>query len=219
MGSAVPPKLSRMSATEPVVTIRLVDYDTNSWIWVPHIWPHDGFAGPEPWADAASRAVARRSWFQYVKRRAFRADLVRMSLSRDGGSTDWTLAHAPNLSQVPRIARVTAHDRVNGVYTSLEQFLQLDRTDLSAPPVVQPFFSRHLGHGITTLKTRKMADGSVAGVRNYGWELDDIWVSISIADFNLRYLERIRPSTDALARAVAVDVDTGSGPERARAQD
>jgi hypothetical protein len=209
-----------MSATiPPVTTLHLVEYDTTVWIWVPHIWPYDGFAGPEPWADAASRAVARRSWFQYMKRRALRADLVRMSLSRDGGSTDWTLAHAPNLGQLPRIARVTAHDRVNGVYTSLEQFLQLDRTDLNAPAVIQPFFSRHLGHGVTTLKTRTMADGSVAGVRNYGWELDDIWVSISIADFNLRYLERIRPSTDVLARAVAIDVDTGSGPERVRAQD
>ncbi|WP_334152612.1 hypothetical protein [Microbacterium sp.] len=102
-----------MSATEPdIVTIRLVDYDTSSWIWVPHIWPHEGFAGPESWADAVSRTVAKRSWLQFVQRRAFRADLLQMSLSRDGESTNWTLAYAPSLSRVPRIVRIDAHDRV-----------------------------------------------------------------------------------------------------------
>jgi hypothetical protein len=202
----------------PVVTIHLVDYDTSSWIWVPHIWPHDGFAGPEAWADAASRNVTRRSWFRYVRRQALRDDLVQMSLSRDGSGTEWTVAYAPDLGQVARIARISAHDRMNGFYDSLEQFLGLDRTDLLAPPAVEPFFSQHLGHGITSFMQRREADGTLASVRGYGWELDTVWVSMSVADFAPRYLARIRPQLDALARSLAFDVDDGSGPVRSRAQ-
>jgi hypothetical protein len=208
-----------MSAAEPdIVTIRLVDYDTSSWIWVPHVWPHEGFTGPESWADAASRTVAKRSWLQFVKRRAFRDDLVQMSLSRDGESTNWTLAYAPSLSQVPRIVRIDAHDRVNGAYDSLEQFLQLDQPGLNEPPVIEPFFSTRLGHGVTALMRRRIG-GSLHGVRSYGWELGNSWVSLHLADFDLRYLDRLRVHTDALARALAFDIDSGDGARPARAQD
>ncbi|CAH0265620.1 hypothetical protein SRABI76_03605 [Microbacterium oxydans] len=208
-----------MSATEPdIVTIRLVDYDTKRWIWVPHIWPHEGFTGPGSWADAVSRTVAKRSWLTFMKRPAFRADLVQMSLSRDGESTNWTMAYAANLSQVPRIVRIDAHDRVNGAYDSLEQFLHLDQEGLNEPPVVEPFFSTRLGHGITALMRRRV-EGALHGVRLYGWELGNTWVSLSLADFDLRYLDRLRVHTDALARALAFDLDSGAGPQPARARD
>jgi hypothetical protein len=162
--------------------------------------------------------VAKRSWLEFMKRRAFRDDLVQMSLSRDGESTNWTLAYAPSLSRVPRIVRVDAHDRVNGSYSSLEQFLQLDQPGLNEPPVVEPFFSTRLGHGITALMRRNIG-GSLHGVRSYGWELGNNWVSLSLADFDLRYLGRLREHTDSLARALAFDIDSGSGPAPARARD
>lgn len=211
--------LGRMSATDPaVVTIHLIDYDTGSWIWVPHIWPHDGFVGPEPWADAASRAVAKRSGFRFLRRGRLRDDLQQMALGRDGEGTDWTMAHAPDLAVVPRIARIAAHDRTHGYYRSLEQFLQLDDPELHDAPVVEPFTSGHLGTGITTLARRKTRSGSFEAVRGYGWELDDVWVTLSVADFDLRHLARIRGDIDALARSLAFEVDAGSGPAFSRAQ-
>ncbi|WP_045278317.1 hypothetical protein [Microbacterium oxydans] len=208
------------STVPPTVTIRLVDYDTKRWIWVPHIWPHEGFAGPESWADAASRTVARRSWFRYLRRGFLRDELVRMALSRDGESTNWSLAYAPNLHEIPHLVRVDAHDSVRGVYTSFEQFLQLDGPDLAERPVMQPFFSKHLGHGVTVLKRRWLEETrSLAGVRSYGWELEQTWVSLHMADHFLPRLDRLREHTDALARALAFDIDLGAGPQPARARD
>ena len=202
----------------PVVTIHLIDYDTNSWIWVPHIWPHEQFANPEAWADAASRTVAKRSGFRFLKRRALRDDLVQMALSRDGESTNWTIAYAPDLSMVPRIVRINAHDRFNGSYASLEQFLQLDQPGLHERPVVEPFGSSHLGDGITSIMHRKAPDGTMLAVRSYGWTLGGVRVSLSLADFDLGYLARIRPHVDALARALSFTIsasgDVGA-PEQA----
>lgn len=200
-----------MSAADPgLVTIHLIDYDTNSWVWVPHIWPHEQFADPSSWADAASRTIARRSSFTFMKRRALRDDLVEMALSRDGGGTNWTLAYAPDLSMVPRIARITAHDRVHGSYATLEQFLQLDQPGLHERPVVERFSSPHLGDGITTLMHRKAPDGTLIGVRSYGWALDGMWASVSVADFDLGYLSRIRPHIDGLARALTFTESSSS---------
>lgn len=214
--------LKRMSTPEPpVVTIHLIDYDRDRWIWVPHIWPHEGFAGPEPWADAYSRAVDQRTGFfgmRFVSRRRLRRDLVQMALSRDGEGTEWTVAHVPDQSTVPRIARISAHAREHGYYTSLEQFLQLDDPTLHETPDVEPFTSPHLGDGITTLARQKQPDGSLAAVRGYGWQIEGTWVTLSVADTDLRHLESIRPDIDALARSLAFEVDTGSGPAYSRAQ-
>lgn len=187
-----------------LVTVHLVDYDLGLWVWVPHVWPHDGFATAEEWADASSRIVARRSGFRFLKRRALRDDLVNMASSRDGTTTNWTLAYAPDLSQVPRIARINAHDRLHGSYGSLEAFLQLDRPDLDEEPTIHSFTSPHLGRGITTLMRRTEPGGLTAVVRSYGWELDTTWLSLSVADFDQRYLARIRPDLDVLARAIAI---------------
>lgn len=193
--------------SEGLVTIKLIEYDLGRWIWVPHIWPHQQFSDPDSWADANSRAVAKRSSFSFMKRRALREDLVQMSLSRDGEGTNWTLAYAPNLSNVPRIARITVHDRCKGAYSSFEQFLQLDEPGLPGQPVKEPFTSPHLGDGVTYLMQRKAPDGTLVSVRGYGWEFEDMWASITIADFDARYVNRIRPHLDTFARTVTFAVD------------
>lgn len=189
------------------VGVKLIDYDLGQWIWVPHIWPHEQFPDPESWADAHSRAVAKRSSFTFMKRRALRKDLVQMSLSRDGEGTNWTLAYAPDLGNVPRIARINVHDRLKGAYRSFDQFLQLDQPGLHGEPVREPFPSPHLGDGITYLMQRKAPDGSLLSVRGYGWQFADMWANIAIADFDQRYLKKIRPHLDTFARKVAFTID------------
>lgn len=191
--------------TPSVITVRLDGIDLDRWIWVPHVWPFDGFEEPRAWADAAAKRVAHRSPFAFVKRTALRDDLIEMSRSRDETGAHWTVAYAPDLGRPARIARIEAHDSRIGSYASLEQFMQLDAPGLEGPPIIEPFVSPHLGEGITAIMHRRNADRTLSAVRSYGWTLPTCWISVYSADFDLGLMEWLRPEFDALARALQVD--------------
>ncbi|MGV8967025.1 MAG: hypothetical protein ACOH2F_12180 [Cellulomonas sp.] len=183
-----------------MTTIR-VDFDQDSWLYVPESWPWNGFENLDHWVATV-------------------CDLLGPAHQLDATTTTWLgtslqAIAAARPDDESRFIYLAAPDRflffVSVLYTASDDLTLEDLAAVNDPaatrkPESRPFVSPQLGEGIRSLRHVDTGgpDHDLAAIVQYAWKSGGLDVVVIAADFNLVLVDELLPVIDELALSISV---------------
>ena len=125
----------------------LIGHDPQSWIALPHSWPHEGHRAPRAWVNATVRTVVERS---ETSTRASRSWLnqVLSTLARWSPADERRYLYLPDIATPPSLLRVQYGFSEGDRDVALRTMIFDSDVTAVEPPVVEQIETSGLGRGL-----------------------------------------------------------------------
>jgi len=178
-----------------------VDFDRDSWLYVPTEWPWMSFGSLEEWRDAAVRAIGDAYGYDANLRDWLGATLE--GLVRGCGPDEERFAYMARPHDL--IGMVSLYEWASSPDLTLEELLGATDPAAVRAPVTTPFAGGALGDGFKTLRFASdstAADG-IVGVAHWVWRTPDSDIVLIAGDSDLVRFQALQDSFDDLARSIS----------------
>ncbi|WP_213815550.1 hypothetical protein [Glaciihabitans sp. dw_435] len=181
-------------------TVR-VDFDQDSWLYVPESWPWNGFDDLQTWSVTVSGLLAEFHELDETTTAWLAGSLRSIAQDRPEAESRFVyLADPGNTIFFVSLLQNSSDDEF-----SLEQLVAATDTNVTRPPDVQPITSA-LGEGLRAVRyvDDGSADHDIVAIAQYAWRSDGLDVVLVAANFDVVLLTQMLPLVDALAQSITV---------------
>lgn len=179
-----------------------VDFDHNSWLYVPISWPWGDYATAEDWATGIAGLLADYHELDAEAREWLATSMLAARDGIDEGEARYL--YLANPGELFFFVSVLYADSDESI--SLEDLAGIEGTATMGKTQTEVFESPSLGNG---LKATRFVDAGepnhdIAGITQYAWRSQGLDVVVIFGDFKLVRVHELAPVIDEFARSISV---------------